>query len=180
MSATATTTPAEVALVRSFLNTIDPDEGIDELERPADLSAWLRKAGLLPKGTPASGRDLQLARRLRAALRQELLGNHAKRPDPALAAAVDAVCKELPLVAVSSSAGVAPSAGGVRGALAQIVAAAAQARIKGTWHRLKICPAEDCQWAFYDTSRNRSKRWCSMEVCGNRSKVRAFRDRTHP
>ncbi len=65
----------------------------------------------------------------------------------------------------------------MRGALAQLMAAATTSRIKGSWPRLKMCPAEECRWAFYDTSRNRSKRWCSMEVCGNRNKVRAFRDR---
>ncbi len=89
------------------------------------------------------------------------------------------MCRELPLTAVCAPVALAPSSGGIRGALAKVVAAATTSRIKGTWGRLKICPAEDCLWAFYDTSRNRSKRWCSMEVCGNRHKVRAYRDRTH-
>jgi predicted RNA-binding Zn ribbon-like protein len=43
--------------------------------------------------------------------------------------------------------------------------------------RLKVCPADDCQSAFYDTSRNRSAVWCDMAVCGNRQKVRTFRAR---
>jgi predicted RNA-binding Zn ribbon-like protein len=180
MSATTTTTPVEVALVRSFVNTLDVDEGIDELTGPVALASWLRKAGLVTKGTPASGRDLQLALRLRSAMRAELLGHHDEPVDPAVAAALDTVCSELPLRAVCSDEGVAPSASGVRGALAEVVAAATKARIKGTWNRLKICPADDCLWAFYDSSRNRSKRWCSMETCGNRHKVRAFRDRANP
>lgn len=58
------------------------------------------------------------------------------------------------------------------------LAAAPKARIKGSWRHLKICPAGDCLWGFYDTSRNHSRRWCSMEVCGNRNKVRAFRGRS--
>lgn len=58
----------------------------------------------------------------------------------------------------------APCGTGVTGGLAEIAAAAAKARIKGSWRRLKICPADDCQWVFYDTSRSRSRRWCSMEV----------------
>ena len=179
MSATTMTTPPEVALVRSFVNTLDVDDGIDELTSPVALAQWLHKAGLLPKATPASGRDLKLALQLRSALRDELAGHLAKKPDSGARAALDAVCCDLPLKAVCSAEGVAPSAGGVRGALAQIVAATTQSRIKGTWSRLKICPADDCRWAFYDTSRNKSKRWCSMEVCGNRNKVRAYRDRTH-
>lgn len=39
--------------------------------------------------------------------------------------------------------------------------------------RLKICPgAGDCGWLFYDTSKNASRRWCSMEGCGSRVKMR--------
>jgi predicted RNA-binding Zn ribbon-like protein len=54
------------------------------------------------------------------------------------------------------------------------VAASAE---QGTWERLKACPRDCCLWAFYDTSKNRSKRWCSMESCGNVEKARAFRYR---
>jgi predicted RNA-binding Zn ribbon-like protein len=45
------------------------------------------------------------------------------------------------------------------------------------WERLQVCPEDDCAGAFYDESRNRSRRWCSMNVYGNRQKVRAYRDR---
>jgi predicted RNA-binding Zn ribbon-like protein len=47
----------------------------------------------------------------------------------------------------------------------------------GSWERLKICPADDCHWAFYDASKNRSRTWCNMQVCGNRKKTRAYRAR---
>ena len=47
----------------------------------------------------------------------------------------------------------------------------------GTWDRLKVCRNDECQWAFYDRSRNRSGAWCTMAVCGNRMKGRAFRRR---
>ena len=171
--------PPEVELVRSFVNTIDVDEGTDELVSPAALERWLRAHRILAKGVAASGRDLALALRLRSALREAVAANHDGRPSPRAEAAFDDVCRELPLTAVCSPDALAPATGGVRGALAKLVAAAATARIKGTWGRLKICPADDCAWAFYDTSRNRSRRWCSMEVCGNRQKVRAFRSRTH-
>ena len=43
---------------------------------------------------------------------------------------------------------------------------------------LMTSSAEDCRWAFYDESRNRSATWCDMKVCGNRAKVRGFRERT--
>ncbi|MEO8517650.1 MAG: CGNR zinc finger domain-containing protein [Dermatophilaceae bacterium] len=43
-----------------------------------------------------------------------------------------------------------------------------------------MCPADGCRWGFNDTSRNRSRQWCSMEVCGNRAKARAHRGRRAP
>ncbi len=48
----------------------------------------------------------------------------------------------------------------------------------GSWQRAKACRASDCMWAFYDRSRNRSGTWCDMAVCGNRTKVRAYRARS--
>lgn len=169
-----TTPPPEIELVISFVNTYDFETGADELGSPAALGAWLAAMGVVDKGTPASGRDLRLAQRLRAALRAELAANH---DEVEAGVALDDVCAELPLRAVGAPEALAPSSGGVRGALARIVAAATTARIKGSWPRLKVCPADTCRYAFYDTSRNRSRRWCSMDVCGNRSKVKAFRDR---
>jgi predicted RNA-binding Zn ribbon-like protein len=47
----------------------------------------------------------------------------------------------------------------------------------GNWNRLKVCSNDACQRAFYDASRNRSGRWCSMATCGNRMKGRAYRQR---
>ena len=70
-----------------------------------------------------------------------------------------------------------PAGTGVDVALARIGSIVREAMLAGTWERLKVCPADDCQWAFYDRSRNRSRTWCQMEDCGNRAKVRAFRER---
>jgi predicted RNA-binding Zn ribbon-like protein len=42
---------------------------------------------------------------------------------------------------------------------------------------MKACDDEDCRWAFYDQSRNRSGKWCDMAECGNRHKVRRYRSR---
>jgi predicted RNA-binding Zn ribbon-like protein len=40
--------------------------------------------------------------------------------------------------------------------------------------RVKECAADNCNWLFLDMSRNRSRRWCDMKVCGNRAKARRF------
>jgi predicted RNA-binding Zn ribbon-like protein len=61
----------------------------------------------------------------------------------------------------------------VNGALGVVLAITARAMVDGSWSRLKVCPGEDCGWAFYDHSRNQTGRWCSMSVCGGRAKARA-------
>ena len=70
-----------------------------------------------------------------------------------------------------------PAAAGADGFAADIVGRVYEAQRDGTWERLKACPGEHCLHVFYDTSRNRTATWCSMAVCGNRAKVRAYQDR---
>jgi predicted RNA-binding Zn ribbon-like protein len=70
----------------------------------------------------------------------------------------------------------APTAGGVPGLLAEIVAAMVLAERDGIWARLKICREDTCRWAYYDRSKNSSKCWCGAS-CGNRNKTRAYRQR---
>lgn len=41
--------------------------------------------------------------------------------------------------------------------------------------RVRVCSADDCDWLFMDQSKNRSRRWCDMTVCGNRTKARRYR-----
>jgi predicted RNA-binding Zn ribbon-like protein len=43
--------------------------------------------------------------------------------------------------------------------------------------RVRACGADTCRWLFLDTSRNHSRRWCDMKVCGNRMKARRFQAR---
>jgi len=59
--------------------------------------------------------------------------------------------------------------------LGEVTAITLKAMLDGTWPRLKVC--RKCEWAFYDYSKNRSGSWCSMQLCGNRLKTRAYRSR---
>jgi predicted RNA-binding Zn ribbon-like protein len=61
----------------------------------------------------------------------------------------------------------------------RILAAAFLAELDGTWERLKECADDTCTGVFYDRSKNHSGKWCSMQSCGNRNKVRAWRARQH-
>ena len=60
---------------------------------------------------------------------------------------------------------------------ARVLVSVAQAMTDGSWSRIKACRADDCRWAYVDHSRNHSRQWCDMAVCGNRAKARRYRTR---
>ena len=70
-----------------------------------------------------------------------------------------------------------PETPGSDGALGRLLTIVHEAEHEGTWPRLKACPWHTCHWAFYDNTKNASGVWCTMEVCGNRAKAKAYRER---
>jgi len=64
--------------------------------------------------------------------------------------------------------------GGLDWLLAAIARSAAELIAEGPTSRLRVCSNPGCGLFFYDTSRTRRRRWCSMSRCGNRHKVAAF------
>jgi predicted RNA-binding Zn ribbon-like protein len=60
----------------------------------------------------------------------------------------------------------------VEAALGPIALAAVQLFTEGDFHRIRECGGHACGWLFYDRSKNNRRRWCEMEVCGNRAKQR--------
>jgi predicted RNA-binding Zn ribbon-like protein len=58
-----------------------------------------------------------------------------------------------------------------------VTRSAAELLTTGELSRVRMCGGEDCGWLFFDTSRNQSRRWCSMEDCGNRAKARRYHQR---
>jgi predicted RNA-binding Zn ribbon-like protein len=63
--------------------------------------------------------------------------------------------------------------------LAAIARSGAEIVAEGSRARIRLCANPDCGLLFYDNSRTRQRRWCSMAVCGNRSKVAAFARKHH-
>ena len=61
--------------------------------------------------------------------------------------------------------------------LSVIVAELYNGSINGTLDRLKMCAAEECRRVFFDRSKPATRRWCMSELCGNRMKTRAYRER---
>jgi predicted RNA-binding Zn ribbon-like protein len=170
--------PDQLELVRTFVNTYDHEYDTDALTDPAALTAWLQTNGL---GAPdVTSSDLERARELREALRAILQHHGGMELDPAAPHVIDEAAERAKLSVAFDDHGdarVEPKAPGVNGALGRLLVVIADAQRDGTWSRLKACPADDCQYAFYDRSRNRSAVWCDMKVCGNRHKVREFRAR---
>jgi predicted RNA-binding Zn ribbon-like protein len=127
--------------------------------------------------------DHQRALALREALRALLMSNAGLDLDPSAGRTLDEAARRARLGVRFDEHGhvhTAPEASGVDGALGRLLTVVAEAQDEGTWTRLKACLADDCQWAYYDLSRNRSAVWCDMASCGNRQKVRSYRERHHP
>jgi predicted RNA-binding Zn ribbon-like protein len=169
-----------LALIEAFVNTADVEEGRDELEHAGDLVRWLSEHGLVSVPVRASSRDLADARALREALRELLRANNGIDVDrEAASATLDGIARRTGLAVrfVDGSMRFVPTHGNAGGGLARILGAVGAAMADGSWPRLKACRSDTCRWAFVDHARNRSRQWCSMEVCGNRAKARAFRRR---
>lgn len=172
--------PGGLFAVQAFVNTFDIEDDEDDLTDPAALTAWLRDHNLLVGGAQASRAEFDRARVLREALR-DLTAAHNKLPADVAAATktvnrAAAKARLAPRLDEAGASQLVPAASGVDGALGKIVAAVHEAVNDGTWVRLKACERGHCRWAFYDASRNRSGRWCSMAVCGSRVKSqRAYR-----
>jgi predicted RNA-binding Zn ribbon-like protein len=173
--------PGRLELVRQFLNTADLYPGDDELVDLDALRAWLRKHGLIGAREQLQAGDLERALAAREALRSLLEARDREGAvDPASVRALNA----LALAALSRVAFdrdgepvLEPAAVGLDRALAELFAAVQVAAVDGSWARLKVCADHKCLWAFYDSSKNRSRSWCNMAVCGNRAKARQYRER---
>jgi predicted RNA-binding Zn ribbon-like protein len=174
------TAPEPLRLVQRFVNSLDLEDGEDELGSPQALRAWLAERELIATRASVGPADLRRALDVREGLRALLLRNNGLEFDPDKVERLDRAAAHAG-VRVSFSAAaeptLAPAGDGVDAALARLLAIVGTAVADGTWERLKACPREDCEWAFYDRTKNRSGRWCRMDQCGNLAKARAFRER---
>jgi predicted RNA-binding Zn ribbon-like protein len=167
--------PGELGLVQRFVNTADLGQGTDRFADPVGLAAWLGDNGMAAE-IDTAGRDRVVA--AREAIRKLLLANHGAEPDQEAIATLDRAAKITVAFDAAGTARLEPAnPDGVDGVLARLLAIVANAQSDGTWSRLKACPSDTCHWAFYDRSRNRSRTWCAMSVCGNRAKARSYRAR---
>ncbi|WP_436738547.1 CGNR zinc finger domain-containing protein [Streptomyces sp. BBFR102] len=159
--------PGPLALVQALVNTVDLEEGTDALDTAEGRAAL----GVGEADAPA-------ARELRESLRAACLAHAGHPPHAEVPALGDLLARAPLLAAVDPADGSARLTPADPGSLtARIALAVALGSLDGSWRRLKVCEDETCRWAYYDRSPAGRGRWCSMEVCGARAKMRAYRAR---
>ena len=150
--------PEPLRQVQLLVNSIDVHNDAEW------LPDWLAARGL--------GHKRKRARQLREALRLLVLANNGVTLDLSAVELVNRAAQRVALQVDDTGRAVLVTDGD---ALDEIVAVVLAAMLDGTWTRLKACP--NCHWCFYDYSPNRSATWCSMQLCGNRTKTRRYRRR---
>jgi predicted RNA-binding Zn ribbon-like protein len=144
----------------------------DYLETPEDLVAWARHAaGLTVDADDAVlARVLGLRRTVEAVFRAVAEGAEPPRDDLA-----ELVTAHADAPGSLVRAGDHYELAWERDIVGPVAAAAIDLLRTGPLDRLKLC--EGCPWLFLDLSRNHSRRWCSMNVCGGTLKMRRYRAR---
>jgi predicted RNA-binding Zn ribbon-like protein len=169
--------PEQLRLVKSFASSVDAETGQDDLDSPAQFGRWLAAHGFPIEREPTAA-ELAFAAGLRDALRAELRTHHGDEPGD-VRARLNSYASRVPLRAGfgAGPATLVPAGEGIEAMLGEVVAAMVLAERDGSWPRVKICREDTCQVVFFDQSKNQSKTWCSMGVCGNRNKTRSYRSR---
>jgi predicted RNA-binding Zn ribbon-like protein len=160
-----------------------PQGRVDHVAGPEGLAGFLGRWGFADVDAPTPAQRKQLLR-LRATLRRmvtALAGGNAPSGDD-----LDDFGRFLASPALRRR--VRPEGSGYRldlapvrrdwtWVLSEIASSFAQLLVEGERERIKLCDNPECRWAFYDTTKNRRRRWCDPTECGNLFKVRQFRAR---
>jgi predicted RNA-binding Zn ribbon-like protein len=193
-------TPEDVDMTRAlaFVNTLSARATSAPVERLLSYEAlveWAKEVGLLkPDDVERLGgrarrravdatQILERARTLRELLHDTLTATAAGRaPAPSVLAALSTQ-----LSAWYPHGRLVPAGGALHWVyggeddlerpLWEIARAAARLLTSPLLARVHACDAEDCRWWFLDDTKNGSRRWCDMKICGNRDKVRRYRER---
>lgn len=170
---------AEAELITAFVNTHDLEEESDSIAKPAQLVDWIAAHAGEYVAEPDRA-DLSRALALRESLRSLLVANNGGEPQEAKLAPLREAAERSryrPALDADGNLTLEPARADLSGFEARLLLAIERLQSQGAWPRLKACTDEGCRWAFYDTTRNRSRTWCSMEECGNREKTRRYRGR---
>src|SRR5689334_8814536 len=156
--------PGRLELLQRFINTHNHDfpPDWDRIGSARSAQAWLRQKGLIGPREPISDVDAGRLRDLREALRALLVGRPAALEPARVQIVVDG----------AGRTALEPDGRGADRAVATLLGILHEAQLNGDWDRMKAC--RQCEYAFFDRSKNRSAAWCAMSICGNRTKNRAY------
>ncbi|WP_309104602.1 LacI family DNA-binding transcriptional regulator [Microbacterium sp.] len=163
--------PPAAQLVIDFVNTVEWQVDDEAWSSPSALASWLHlRAGRARERL--TDEHLSHARRVREGLREVLLLQAGHEPLGDAISELNVALARSPLHLRFSADGRPHLASERDSFLEPILAAVDTLRSEGDWPRVKACSRDSCRWAYWDSSRNRSGRWCSMQGCGNYIKMR--------
>jgi predicted RNA-binding Zn ribbon-like protein len=143
-----------------------------------DLATWLEILIDVPEVSVGVG-DLSRAIVVRAAITEcALVAIEGGLLPRAAVGVLNRAAAEPPVVPVLSANGHVGQRPAAASAALSTVARDAIALFSDVGGRLRQCAADDCGLFILDTSRPNNRRWCSMDLCGNRNKIRAYRARS--
>jgi predicted RNA-binding Zn ribbon-like protein len=158
-----------------FVNTNDVQASEDRLRGPDETRSWLVAEGF---EAGELDHDDWATIFFREGVRAAAAANNGYGVDADAVAALRGAVDRLGFtVRVGADAGLEVASASPAGrALAPLVGALMAAQADGSWARVKACARDSCRWLFYDTTRNRSRTWCTNSTCGSREKAkRAYR-----
>jgi predicted RNA-binding Zn ribbon-like protein len=170
--------PPPLRAVQQFINTWNhefPAES-DRLGTTTAAQAWLVDHGLLSPLGALGEADRSKLLRFREGLRRLLVAKQGIPLGPDALRTLNELTAPLEVLFDASGASyLRPTDGGAREVIGRLLSLVHEASVEGSWRRLKSC--RTCGWVFYDGSKNCSGSWCSMSICGNRSKNRSYHRR---
>lgn len=164
--------PGSLRLVQQFVNTNDQEGGRDQLASRDVLAQWLALWTEWPRPVVPTRHEHARALAVREGIRH--LAEHTSPDDARFETALRAL--DIRLVAQAGQLRL-DSPDRLGRALCPILDTVRAAMDDGTWTRMKVCSRDRCRWLYYDSSRNRSSKWCATAICGSREKARRAHQR---
>jgi predicted RNA-binding Zn ribbon-like protein len=171
-----------VALDFAYTGALGGNPEWERLQQPEDLAEWLEGRFSGVDGTVSDG-DLRDGKALRQAIADVTTSAAAGRTlNPLDVDVINlfAATPDIPPALPGGSRQAGRATARARQAFAAMAREAVEIFAEDSLPRIRRCAADDCGLIFYDDSRSNNRRWCSMQRCGNRAKVRAHRTRTSP
>jgi predicted RNA-binding Zn ribbon-like protein len=171
-----------VALDFAYTGALGGNPEWERLRQPTDLAEWLEGRFSGVDGTVSDG-DLRDGKALRQAIADATVAasaGTALNPLDVDVINLFAATPDIPPALPGGSRQAGRTTARARQAFAAMAREAVEIFAEDSLPRIRRCAADDCGLIFYDDSRSNNRRWCSMQRCGNRAKVRAHRTRTAP